>query len=181
MRKLHIEILNSARPHQNDHQGWKFPFSVRHQLIHDFSQYHVLHLFAGRADFGTRMDIDITVHPHVVADAWLPPFPQDSFDVVILDPPYDPMNQQTKVNLLRCAAAISRRWVVWFHTHWTSQTLGLKLRRSWLVRRGDNSAVRCLLYFEKTAPVMFPTHYTTGIQRKYDRWLRNPTSLPFPR
>jgi len=180
MRKQHIEVLNSSRPHQNDHQGWKFPYCVDRQLQRDFAGARVLQLFAGSSQFGLRADLDIDVHPDVVADAWLPPFPTNSFDAVILDPPYDPMNEQTKLNLLRSAGAVSRHWVVWFHTHWTSQTLGLKLRRSWLVRCGDNCAVRCLLYFEKTTPIEFPSSFERGIQRKYDRWLRQPAGLPFP-
>ena len=57
------------------------------------------HLFGGRATFGTRIDIDPIVRPHVIADAWMPPFAMNAFDVVILDPPYVGINQQMKDTL----------------------------------------------------------------------------------
>jgi tRNA1(Val) A37 N6-methylase TrmN6 len=41
------------------------------------------------------MDIDPIVEPDIVADAWAPPFGKDSFDVVILDPPYNHINAAT--------------------------------------------------------------------------------------
>jgi len=47
-----------------------------------------VHLFGGKADFGVRLDIDAAVKPDVIGDAWLPPFAKDSFDCVVLDPPY---------------------------------------------------------------------------------------------
>jgi SAM-dependent methyltransferase len=48
----------------------------------------VLHPFGGRAEIGTRVDLDPLVEPDVVADAHALPFEDASFDCVILDPPY---------------------------------------------------------------------------------------------
>lgn len=48
----------------------------------------ILHPFGGRAEIGTRVDLDATVEPDRVADAHALPFGDDEFDCVILDPPY---------------------------------------------------------------------------------------------
>lgn len=48
----------------------------------------VLHPFGGMAQHGVRVDVNPTVEPDVVADAHDLPFEDESFDCVILDPPY---------------------------------------------------------------------------------------------
>jgi hypothetical protein len=143
----------------------------------------VLHLFGGRATFGTRLDIDLYTKPDVVGDAWLPPFAKDSFDVVVLDPPYFRLNQQEKNSLLAAAAWIAKRRVVWFHTVWIASLAPLTLERSWLVRVGDTCFVRCLQYFavdgtNKRAP---KRRFDRGPAMRYNRWLVQPQGLPFPK
>src|SRR5688572_21940238 len=92
----------------NQRQGssnrWSFPPAVDRLLRSATDGRTVLHLFGGLARFGTRIDIDRGTRPNVIADAWMPPFRRDSFDVVILDPPYYGINQQMK-SLLLCGAA----------------------------------------------------------------------------
>jgi hypothetical protein len=160
--------------------GWKFPRAVRNQLVEDCRGLDVLHLFGGQADFGTRLDIDWTVRPHVLGDAWLPPFARNSFDVVILDPPYFHMNANMKVALFRAAAWVARKRLVWFSTLWMSQAVGLTPEASWLVRVGDNCYVRCLQYFHvnnarKLPPVKW---FNRGPAMKYNKWVLQPESLP---
>lgn len=48
----------------------------------------ILQPFGGRGTIGVRVDLDPTVEPDVVADAHDLPFPDWSFDLVLLDPPY---------------------------------------------------------------------------------------------
>lgn len=55
----------------------------------------VLQPFGGRATLGLRMDIDPTLEPDVVGDAHALPFDDESFDCVILDPPYSDEEAQT--------------------------------------------------------------------------------------
>jgi len=129
------------------------------------------------------MDIDPAVRPHILADAWLPPFGKDTFDVVILDPPYVALNQQMKSALLRAAAHIARDRVFWFHTMWVAADTALSRRRSWLIRVGDSCACRCLLEFKvkrdhPRRPVQF---FTRGPAIKYNRWLAGNVGLPFDR
>jgi hypothetical protein len=126
------------------------------------------------------MDIDPITRPDVVADAWLPPFGQDSFDVVILDPPYHSINQQMKQQLIRAAAFIAREHVIWFHTMWIAGDGQCRFERGWLVRVGDSCSVRCIQIFRtpsvKTRPIPF---FTRGPAIKYNRWLAGQTGLPF--
>lgn len=48
----------------------------------------ILHPFGGRASIGERCDLDPTVEPDHLCDAHALPFPDCSYDCVILDPPY---------------------------------------------------------------------------------------------
>lgn len=140
----------------------------------------VCHLFGGLSKFGTRIDIDPTTKPHVLADAWLPPFKLNAFDVVILDPPYTNINQQMKQQLLRGAAYIATRYVVWFHTMWIDSDSTCRLERAWLVRVGDSCAVRCLQVFAPPAEKPRPRlDFTRGPAVRYNRWLRGEMPLPF--
>lgn len=157
--------------------GWSFPRAVERRLIEDCAGKTVLHLFGGQSRFGTRLDVDPATRPHVIGDAWLPPFRRDSFDVVILDPPYIHLSAQMKNGLLRAAAWVARERVVWFSTLWMSASAGLSTEASWLVRVGDNCHCRCLQYFrvrEKREPVRF---FTRGPAMKYNRWLTDQRQL----
>jgi hypothetical protein len=161
-------------------KGWSFPAAVRKRLQADFEGKRILHLFGGRSTFGTRLDIDAITDPDVIGDAWAPPFAKDSFDVVILDPPYLRFNAQEKNALFRGSAWIARETVVWFHTIWASQCQGLKTERAWLVRCGDQNYVRCLQYFHVYRKPAGPcTYYGRGPAMKYNRWLAQPQALPF--
>ena len=132
----------------------------------------VLHLFGGQATFGTRLDIDSRVKPHVIGDAWLPPFKRDAFDVVILDPPYAGINQQMKMLLLDAAAWVASKQVIWFHTQWVAGNAGCSPERAWLVRVGDSCAVRCIQVFRVSAGKRKPEPwFTRGPAIKYNRWL----------
>ena len=48
----------------------------------------ILHSFGGKGEFGIRLDINPDIKPDVVGDAHYLPFKDDTFDLVILDPPY---------------------------------------------------------------------------------------------
>jgi len=162
--------------------GWKFPPPVRKRLLEDCQGLDVLHLFGGKADFGTRLDIDPIVRPDVIGDAWLPPFARDSFDVVIMDPPYIHFSASMKSALFRAATWIARRRVIWFSTLWVGNSIGTALipESSWLVRVGDLCYVRCLQYFavdneRKRPPV---DGFKGGPAVRYNRWLAQPEGLP---
>lgn len=158
--------------------GWMFPKAVEKHLIADTAGMSVLQLFGGRSSFGTRLDVDPFVHPDVIGDAWLPPFAQDSLDVVIIDPPYVTLNAQLKHALFAAANNIARRRVIWFSTIWMAASSGLTTEAAWLIRVGDSCNIRCLQYFsirEKLQPVR---HFKRGPAMKYNRWLAQPNYLP---
>ena len=161
--------------------GWSFPRAVEKTLLQECAGKTTLQLFGGLANFGTRLDVDFQVKPEVVGDAWLPPFARDSFDVVILDPPYTRVNFQEKRALFRAAAWIAREKLIWFHTVWVRGKRWLPLEKAWLVRVGDNCFVRTLQVFrvgiDKPAPV---ARFERGPAMKYNRWLTSPRNMQLP-
>jgi hypothetical protein len=181
--RVPLDILwCSNRSIHSRKNGWSFPPAVRNQIKRDCEGLSVLHLFGGLASFGVRLDIDLTTKPDVVGDAWLPPFGRNSFDVVVLDPPYFRLKQQEKNQLLSTAAWIARKRVIWFHTIWIATDTRLRLERAWFVRVGDTCFVRCMQYFipideRKREPRRF---FERGPAMKYNRWLQQPNCLPFP-
>ncbi len=159
--------------------GWVYPPAVEKQLRADCEGMSVLQLFGGHSMFGTKLDIDSGTKPHVIGDAWLPPFRKDAFDVVIMDPPYITLNAQMKHALFCAANYIARSRVIWFSTIWVAASSGLSTEAAFLVRVGDSCQVRCLQYFrirEKMNPV---GRFKRGPQIKYNRWLAQPGALPF--
>lgn len=175
------DVIWCSNPRAGTGNRWAFPPKVEKVLREITAGKTVLHLFGGIAKWGTRIDIDLGVRPNVIADAWLPPFGADSFDVVILDPPYTGINQQMKQLLLRGAGFVARERVYWFHTMWVHGDTGMTRERSWLVRVGDAAYCRCLIEWRvrpgtKNAPKLL---FTRGPAMKYNRWLVGNVGLPF--
>lgn len=76
------------RPPASKYRGG-FPLHFERNLVQLLGHpERILHPFGGMAEIGTRVDLNETVAPDVVADAHDLPFPDDSYDLVILDPPY---------------------------------------------------------------------------------------------
>jgi len=183
--RIPVKILwcGTNRPrkkHGQRRNGWSFPPAVRELLLQECKGLTVVHLFGGRADFGVRLDIDPATKPDVLGDAYLPPFPRDSFDVVILDPPYTQVHQHEKIALLRAAAWIARRRVIWFHTVWIEGDRRIKIEKAWLVACGTQCSVRCLQFFAVHEPKLPPVRkFTRGPAIRYNRWLVGNAVLPF--
>lgn len=174
-------VLWCANNRAGSSNRWSFPPNVEKLLRQLTDGRTVLQLFGGLSRWGTKLDIDPTTRPHVRGDAWMPPFKRDSFDVVIVDPPYTGIDQQMKQTLLRGAAFVAKEHVIWFHTTWIAPDRGMCRERSWLVRVGDTCACRCLIEWrvvarDKPIPVLT---FTRGPALKYRRWLAGEVSLPF--
>lgn len=155
--KCPVDVLwcGTNRPrkkHGARQNGWSFPPAVRELLLQETAGTTVLHPFGGRADFGVRMDIDASTQPDVIGDAYFPPFARDSFDNVILNPPYRDLHQQEKMALLWASAWVARKHVYWFATQWLCMDRSLPLIHAWLIRVGDMCSVRCLQKFEVREP-----------------------------
>jgi hypothetical protein len=142
-------------------------------------------MFGGLARFGTRLDIDPLTAPDVIGDAWVPPFEKDSFDFVIMDPPYiegfrSMSNQKTRA-LFAAAAWIARKQVIWFHTVWIESPTRCTLQKGYLVVVGRHCHVRCLQIFDcpaselKVPPVKT---FSRGPAIRYNKWLLQPQALP---
>jgi hypothetical protein len=177
-----IDVLWCPNASGSKGAGWSFPPKVERLLQQMTEGKRVLQMFGGRSRWGTRLDVDPLTRPHVRGDAWLPPFQRDSFDVVILDPPYFHLTANEKGQLLRQAAFIARERVIWFHTIWIYSARSLPLERAWLVRVGDNCSVRCIQVFKVEGMKDVPApNFLRGPAVKYNRWLMGQTGLPFER
>lgn len=76
------------RPAKSRYRG-AFPLYFEQNLIQLLGYpERILHPFGGMAEFGTRVDLRPEVEPDVIGDAHNLPFEDESFDLVILDPPY---------------------------------------------------------------------------------------------
>ena len=171
-------VLNCGKQGRN---GWSFPRRLDLMLRLEFEGLKVLQLFGGQAAWGVRLDTDTIVRPDVIGDAWLPPFARDSFEVVILDPPYTSMNSQEKNALGSQAAWIASKFVVWLHTLYIDFLPDCRLERYWFVIPGNQCLIRQLAFFavrpEKRSPMKWVTR---GPAMRYNRWRAQPHGLPFP-
>lgn len=160
--------------------GWSFPRPIDRRLQRDHSGLSVLHLFGGASKFGIRLDMDPSTKPDVIGDAWLPPFSRDSFDVVILDPPYKQFGRATLIALGRAATWIARKRVVWFSSLSATSMPGCSIEKWWTVITGNECQIRQLAYFTPRPDKMGPVdNFRRGPAFKYNRWLRQPQQLPF--
>jgi SAM-dependent methyltransferase len=76
------------RPARSRYKG-AFPLYFEDNLVRLLGYPdRILHPFGGMAETGTRVDLRPELEPDVVADAHELPFEDESFDCVILDPPY---------------------------------------------------------------------------------------------
>lgn len=161
--------------------GWSFPKEIEAKIIEICAGGSVLHLFGGRAKFGTRLDIDPATKPDVLGDAWLAAhiFPKASFDTVVLDPPYFKLCREELGQLMAAAAFVARSQAVWLHQLWAPSCFGLSLSRGWLVRVGDSMVVRALQVFRRNSREIQPARYfSRGPAMKYNAWLAGQESLP---
>lgn len=80
------------RPNKSKYIG-SFPLHFERKLLNllklNEHDHKILHPFGGKAQFGIRCDINPEVVPDYVCDAHHLPFQDNTFDLVILDPPYN--------------------------------------------------------------------------------------------
>jgi len=80
------------RPSKSKYIG-SFPLHFEKKLLGlldiDPAKHKILHPFGGKAEYGLRVDINPEVNPDYVGDAHdLSMFLDNTFDLVVLDPPY---------------------------------------------------------------------------------------------
>jgi SAM-dependent methyltransferase len=81
-------VWTLPRPPASKYKGG-FPLHFERNLVQLLGYPdRILHPFGGRAEIGTRVDLNAELEPDVVGDAHALPFDDESFDLVVLDPPY---------------------------------------------------------------------------------------------
>ncbi len=80
------------RPNKSKYVG-SFPLHFEKKLLRELNidpnKAKILHPFGGKAEYGIRCDINPEVCPDYVCDAHNLPFEDNTFDLVVLDPPYN--------------------------------------------------------------------------------------------
>jgi 16S rRNA G966 N2-methylase RsmD len=81
------------RPRKSNKYIGGFPLHFEKKLLNllniDPQIHKILHPFGGMAEYGIRVDICEEAKPEIVGDAHNLPLPDNTFDLVILDPPYN--------------------------------------------------------------------------------------------
>ena len=81
------------RPRRDDYKGsWPLHFEIKllRLLGIDPKAHKILHPFGGKAEYGVRVDQNPEVNPDYLGDAHnLDMFQDNTFDIVICDPPYN--------------------------------------------------------------------------------------------
>src|SRR6185437_8164793 len=121
---------------------------IERKILRETEGMTVLHLFGGRSKFGTRLDVDPVTRPDVIGDAWLPPFGKDSFDCVVLDPPYQSFGRHCRYSLGSNAAWIARCRVIWFSSFAATSLPGCSIKKWWTIIVGNDCQIRQLAVFE---------------------------------
>lgn len=81
-------VWTLPRPAKNRYKG-AFPLYFEQNLIQLLGYpERILHPFGGMAETGIRVDLNESLEPDIVADAHDLPFDDETFDLVVLDPPY---------------------------------------------------------------------------------------------
>lgn len=121
----------------------------------------ILHPFGGKAEFGTRMDLNPETNPDVVGDAHELPFDDGSFEVVVLDPPYSNEESETiygtpplrRGQYTQEAVRVSSRYVVTYHVRMQPRPPGTQLVRVVVVLlRSGHTARICQVWKKKDTP-----------------------------
>ena len=134
------------RPSKSKYIG-SFPLHFERKLLNllemNEHDYKILHPFGGKAEFGVRCDINPDVEPDYVCDAHDLPFENDSFDLVVLDPPYsDDLSSGLygtgKLHFKKYTAEAARvckpgGYVVMYHRSSTPGIVGTKLVKRILI------------------------------------------------
>lgn len=120
----------------------------------------ILHPFGGKAEYGTRVDINPALAPDVVADAHRLPFGDNTFDAVICDPPYSDEESLTLYGTgpvktaawMNEAVRVSSRFVVTYHIRMLPRPKGTRLVRVVVVLlRPGHTARICQINVKKNA------------------------------
>jgi hypothetical protein len=159
---------------------WSFPVEVAELLERETAGRSVLQLYGGLSSFGIRLDADPAVRPDIIGNALFPPFGCESFDVVIVDPPYQ-SNYNMPAMVLTPAACIAREKVWWFHTHYQPHVCRLIPERWWAVLPSKKGPLRVLIeYSRRRHPrnCTGPANWRASTEIKPFNWSRHLNQRP---
>jgi hypothetical protein len=160
MGPVPLDVWWLPRPSKSRYPG-SFPrhFETKLHALLGYPQ-SVLHPFGGKAEFGTRVDVNETLRPDVVGDAHSLSFADNSFEAVICDPPYSDEESRDIYGTgplkmrkwMREAVRVSSRYVVTYHVRMLPRPHGTRLVRVVVVLlRPGHLARICQINVKKNA------------------------------
>jgi ubiquinone/menaquinone biosynthesis C-methylase UbiE len=132
----------------------------------------ILHLCSGSMRVGTTVDIRPETKPSIVADSRNVPLPDDSFDFIMIDPPYSESYAENLYGtgtaypkpgeLLKEAARLCKTGgkIGLLHFIVPVTRKPLKMRGVWGVTTGNGTAIRAFTLLEKV--VIDSEHWRNG-------------------
>jgi hypothetical protein len=151
------EVWWLPRPPRSKYRGG-FPRNFEQKLIEVLGRPRtILHPFGGMAELGTRLDLNPDVHPDVVGDAHAMPFEDESFELVVCDPPYSdaestelygtgPVRQR---EWMREAVRVASLYIVTYHVRLLPRPAGARLVRVIVVLLRPGHTARIVQVFRK--------------------------------
>jgi hypothetical protein len=149
------------RPNKSKYVG-SFPLHFETKLLKELGigkNDTILHPFGGKAEFGLRCDINPATNPDIVCDAHNLPFKNDTFDLVILDPPYSDKYSKdlyktgklkfgvyTKEAVRVCKPG---KYVVFYHEYAAPILKGTKLVKRIFMETRVWHKLRCIHIYQK--------------------------------
>lgn len=86
------------RPRRSRYKGG-FPLHFEKKLVRLLKPSGlILHPFGGEAEYGLKVDINPDLKPDIIADAHQLPFKDNTFSMVVCDPPYDEAHSKKLYN-----------------------------------------------------------------------------------
>ena len=130
------------------------------ELLNIKSAHHlILHPFGGKAEYGLRVDVNPETVPDVLGNAHNLPFKNESFDCVILDPPYssdDAMRlygtptPKFKVYTVEAVRVLKEGgWLVMYHDIATPTIRGTVLKKRIFLESRMWHKLRCIHIHKK--------------------------------
>jgi len=153
------EVWVLPRPRKPYYPG-SFPLHFEIKLIRALGNPRdILQPFGGMSPYGIRLDLNPALRPGTIGDAHYLPFRNNSFDLVLCDPPYSDELSKSMYNAppihyrqyMNEAVRVTRQggFIASYHWRWTTRPLYTIYDRIIIVLPGQNHRARICCVFRK--------------------------------
>jgi SAM-dependent methyltransferase len=153
------EVWVLPRPRKPYYKG-SFPLHFEKKLFRLLGNPEkILHPFGGYSEYGIRIDLNKDVIPDAISNAHYLPFPNETFDLVLCDPPYNdklseelykapPIHYKKYINEA-VRVCKPEGYIASYHWIWTTRPLNTKYYKIIVVLPGQHHRPRICCIFQK--------------------------------